>query len=253
MKILFLPRKTIERAVWITDTWSRNYFHWVVECIPRVLELRNRGILSPLLIPEIIYSVPFIKASLDELGIEIISFNFQEYVLIKELYLITYDTPCAFDLDYMWNLRREFLNVEDQNERPTFRKIYISRAKATKRKIENEYELIPILERYGFEVFRTEDLSFKEQRRLFQETKVLFSIHGAGLTNMVFMPAKSKIVELHPDTERYNSCFFHLSSALDIDYLYSFEKADHPNPQEANITVNLNKIENLLITLKNDG
>ena len=40
----------------------------------------------------------------------------------------------------------------------------------------------------GFETVYTEELSFAEQVRLFSETRCLVSIHGAGLTNLMFMP-----------------------------------------------------------------
>lgn len=239
----------IQEAIWITDSWAGNYFHWVLECLPRLFALQAFGIKAPLLIPDIIYRASFVKESLKELHIEVITYNFRQTVKVASLYVASHDTPCAFDPPSLLYLIERFRELDQSISMSAVRKIYISRKEAGKRRVENESELILILEKYGFEIFQMENLSFREQRELMRETKVLMSIHGAGLANLIFMPEDSKVIELHPDVERYNSCFYHLAAALNRKYYFSFEKADHPNPQKANITVDLRKLEGLLKTL----
>src|SRR5690606_41980726 len=73
--------------------------------------------------------------------------------------------------------------IEPKN--PT-RKIYISRSRATKRRVKNEAELMPVLERWGFEVVFTEFLTYREQVALFFESRVITGAYGAGLTNAFF-------------------------------------------------------------------
>ncbi|MDI1323154.1 MAG: glycosyltransferase family 61 protein [Algoriphagus sp.] len=249
IKLQFFPLVKIEEAIWISDLWSKNYFHWILECLPRILASRKLGINSPLLLPEYIYFTPYIQESLNDLKIDTITFDFKKTVSVKSLYLPSHDSPCAFDPNYLWDLIQSFQNIDCLKFRPPFRKVYISRKNALKRKVSNEQELIPILEEEGFEVVQMEKLTFKQQRKLMSETKVLLSIHGAGLANLIFLPKQSKVVELLPDVDRYNSCFYHLASALRKEYYYSFEKADHPNPQEANIFVDLKKLKKILNTL----
>lgn len=246
LKAQLFPKIEIPEANWITDFWSKNYFHWILECLPRLFALQAQGIKAPLIIPEHIYGAHYVKESLAELQVEVITFNFRQTVKVASLYVASHDAPCAFDPYYIKNVIYRFQKLDSPQTKSVKRKIYISRKEAFKRKVENESDLIPILVRYGFELVQMEKLSFKEQRELMRETKVLMSIHGAGLANLIFMPEEAKVIELHPDVDRYNSCFYHLAAALNREYYYSFEKADHPNPQEANITVDLEKLENLL-------
>jgi capsular polysaccharide biosynthesis protein len=168
---------------------------------------------------------------------------------VNSLYVASHDSPCAFDKNYLLDLTLRYQSVDSSEPKVGFRKVYISRESALKRKVSNERELIPILEAAGFEIVQMEKFSFKEQRDLMRETKVLMGIHGAGLANLIFLPQDSKVVELHPNVERYNSCFYHLAAALDVDYYYSFEEGDHPNPQEANLRVDLDNILELLKTI----
>jgi capsular polysaccharide biosynthesis protein len=250
LKLNLYPSLQIEEAFWVTDIWSKNYFHWILECLPRILALRNSGIDAPLLLPEHIYKSQYIQDSLKDLKIECVTFNFRQTVKVESIFLPSHDSPCAFDPDYLKALIRSYELIDKVDKSEPYRKIYISRANAGKRKVSNENELIPILLRHGFEIVKMEDLSFKEQRDLMYETAVLLSIHGAGLANMIFMPKGSKVIELHPDVERYNSCFYHLAAALAIPYYYSFEEADHSNPQDANINVKLENINRVLRSLE---
>jgi capsular polysaccharide biosynthesis protein len=70
-----------------------------------------------------------------------------------------------------------------------------------------------------------EDLSFIRQIKLMQGTKVLLGAHGAGLTNMLFMPAGSVVVEIRKEGDCHNNCFYSLASALGHRYYYAIAKS----------------------------
>jgi capsular polysaccharide biosynthesis protein len=245
LKTQLFPKIGVDEAIWVIDLWSKNYFHWILECLPRILALRSAGINLPLLLPEHLYKIPYIRESLADLNIQTFTYNFRQTVKVNRLIMPSHDSPCAFDRDYLESVI-QFYNTDQEWIKPPSRKIYISRRDALKRKISNEEELIPLLVNVGFECVQMEKLSFKEQRDLMRETSVLLSIHGAGLANMIFMQEGSKVVELHPEVDRYNSCFYHLAEAVGMKYNYSFEPGDHPNPQEANVSVDLTKMKKLL-------
>jgi hypothetical protein len=51
-KFLFTSKKrNLERAVWIHDNFSNNYYHWLTECLPRYLfaqgEIEDHVVLIP--------------------------------------------------------------------------------------------------------------------------------------------------------------------------------------------------------------
>jgi capsular polysaccharide biosynthesis protein len=78
------------------------------------------------------------------------------------------------------------------------------------------------------------------------ETNIIISNHGAGLTNMIFMPDNSKVIELKPDANNINNCFFNLAIGLDHEYYYTINKGNNSDVQRSHITVDLEKLENIL-------
>lgn len=98
------------------------------------------------------------------------------------------------------------------------RKIYISRSRATKRRIKNEAELLPVLHKYGFEVVYPETLSYRDQVQLFAESRIIAGAHGAGFTN-AFFAQNATLLELHPGNA-VKPHYFLLSKGQELDYQY---------------------------------
>ena len=80
-----------------------------------------------------------------------------------------------------------------------YKKVWVSRQKANKRRIANFDEIKPILEKYNFAVIEFEDFSFKDNIIRAHNCEVIGGVHGAGLTNMIFMKKKSKVIEIRSD------------------------------------------------------
>jgi capsular polysaccharide biosynthesis protein len=104
-------------------------------------------------------------------------------------------------------------------------RVYVSRAKAGKRRIVNEVDVVNMAKNLGYRTAYMEDLPFRDQVELMQNTKILFGLHGSGLTNMLFMPAGSVIVEIRRKGDRHNNCFFALACALGHEYYYITARA----------------------------
>ena len=137
----------------------------------------------------------------------------------------------------MREIRDEFLKNTVKSK--SFRKLYISRRKAKFRKVLNEGDVENILRKFDFETVVLEDISFLEQIRLFSETSVLLGVHGAGLTNMIFMRENSKAIELRSEGDKNNNCYFSLASAMTLDYYYITCKATDTTTQKTDIIVDL--------------
>ena len=131
-------------------------------------------------------------------------------------------------------------------------KIYISRSKATKRKISNESEVEIYLENLGFRKIHFEDHSFIEQVSIMHHCKKLIGVHGAGLANMIFMNAHGRVMELRKHDAGENYFYFSLASTVDLDYYYQFcDSVDGgTSVQDADILVDIVELkENLKIML----
>jgi capsular polysaccharide biosynthesis protein len=97
------------------------------------------------------------------------------------------------------------------------RRLYLSRRKAPRRRLQNEMEILAGLRELGFEAVFAEELPFQEQISLFAQAEVIVAPHGAGLANLFFAPKGTRIVELF--SPRYiNPCFYSLSLVLNQPY-----------------------------------
>ena len=147
---------------------------------------------------------------------------------------------------------QNFYNLDIQNHT---KKIYVSRKKASVRKIENETEVINLLKKHGFEIVNAEELNFKQQVELFSQCKFLISIHGAALTNCLFMPERSKVIELYREKSNklseMNYCYQRQTTALNINHNYFYCKTGEnlgTHIDKINLNVNLQALEEVILS-----
>lgn len=79
------------------------------------------------------------------------------------------------------------------------RRIYLSRADASVRRVTNEPELIALLERHGFERIVPGEMPYDAQLEAFRQASDVIAPHGAGLTHLVLCPPGARVLEIfHP-------------------------------------------------------
>ena len=92
-------------------------------------------------------------------------------------------------------LREQFLGSSSLPK--SRRRIYVSRANASGRKIANEEEILPILTSRGFVCSELEEMSLSAQIELFSKAEAVVAPHGAGLTNLVWYTPHTKVPSPH--------------------------------------------------------
>ena len=81
------------------------------------------------------------------------------------------------------------------------KKVYIDRKYSPSRRLTNAEELMIALK--GFEVQNLEDLSIKDQMKLFASATTVVSTHGAGLVNLLWCKKNTKVIEItHEDSNK---------------------------------------------------
>lgn len=116
-------------------------------------------------------------------------------------------------------------------------KIYISREGSSFRRLVNREEIEAILKRYGYEEVRAENHPFLEQAALFAKAKFIVTVHGAGLTHLIFAPSDCRLLELHP--ARYvNPAYFFLARECGQPYHYLIDRATREIDTGAGLGVN---------------
>jgi capsular polysaccharide biosynthesis protein len=234
------------------DAWSHGYFHWMTDVIPKFLKFQSEIANLTLLFPER-YNSGFFRESLNALKIDnVLFFKEREILFAGNLTFFSNTKPTGnYEEDVIRRIRGLFGNL---NVKP-FRKVYISRSKAERRKVYNEQELTRLLTKYGFEVYFAENLSLKDQVQLMCETQYLVSIHGAGLTNMMFMQPETNVMELKLKHDYNNLCYFSLASGLNLNYYYQtcMPASENTNPISADYIVNVEEFDRNIRSMLSHG
>jgi capsular polysaccharide biosynthesis protein len=233
----------LDKGIWVTQNWTWMYFHWLTDALTRLIASENYLDSHKVILPASYEQFSFISESLEFLGYSIYWLKEDVRLNVKELILPSHTaSPGNFNDEILKKVRSKFSIRESSNSRL----IYISRAKATQRHVENEVELIDLLVSYGFEIHVFEEYSFVKQVELMNETSVLIGLHGAGLTNMLFMNSGGKVMEIRNQNDTKNNCYFSMSSALDLDYYYVEGVSESENTSNAIINVDIKNIETIV-------
>ena len=236
----------------VATAGSQGYFHWMFDALPRI-DLIQKSKLQPKLFV-CNYQSSFQFESLQRLGIttqQIIDSNYDTHVQAQQLIVPSLPgrtgnmtkQSCDF-------LRKTFLTEQSgNNERPL--RLYISRTEAQSRRILNEDSVLAQLAPHNFQVIKPEHLSIEEQALLFSSAEIVIAPHGAGLTNLVFCPPGTAVIEFF--SPRYvNVCYWALSNLLDLQYYYLLGDGERPpefhDPHDVgcDIVVNVSQFNKLL-------
>ena len=208
-------------SVWFTDHWSGGYFHWMLDALPRLLESGVKG-ETKIFLPLHFANLPYVMPSLKAMGYCNVSFmQANKYYLFKHLIFNTHSAPTGnYNEKTVRQLREIFFSQLKDDSINVGERIFVSRSNAERRKIINETDLHAILNRFGFSILHFEDYSWHQQVDICSKAKYLFGLHGAGLSNMLFLPEKSVVLELRKVGDSHNNCYFSLASALGHSYYY---------------------------------
>jgi capsular polysaccharide biosynthesis protein len=220
---------TIERGVALLY-FTAGYYHWIIEGIPRVLDVLDDGIdldRTPLILPPLeSYQREFLALMGIDPARQVVTVDRGDWCHVADCLFPTAYFPFT---DIVENpsgrpdatvLRRIAARVLDRlppaPEGP--RRIYVSRAAAAKRKLTPEAEaaLVAALEPLGFRRIVMEEFTWPEQVRLFAGAELIVGMHGAGLANLPFSRARALIEILNPMEAR--AYFATIARELGMEY-----------------------------------
>jgi hypothetical protein len=202
---------------YVCNNWSNGFYHWVAEVLPRVIYLSNEYPNLKFIFPFELYS-QYHLSSLNFLGIDFESdkkkWKYFSKVYVSQKDLRTTGSHNFNDLNLLKLRFEPAFSVSQSNV-----KIYIVR-NVFKRVVVNDTEIIQIFRDRDYQILELENLSFFDQIQHFVRANTIVSIHGAGLTNMIFMPPKSRVLEFIKPTELQKTCYANLSFVLRHEYLH---------------------------------
>lgn len=222
---------------------DNNYCHWLLRYLSRLLFIENNTMIGslPFLINKELKN--FQKESLLLLGIpenRLIKISSEETVRCKEL-IVPFSpriTPETLILACNW-IRLKFGDLFCRDKEAA-KRLYVSREDAERRHITNENEVWMLLQNLGFEKVIPGQLSFKEQIEIFSSAKAVVGAHGAGLTNLVFCPPKTTVIELSDIFNVRMDDFKIISKALEHHYYRLVSKDVIPYRRKIFLSSNIN-------------
>ncbi len=253
----------IKKGGLITANWSwTNYFHWNHDFLPLVLfYYESNKKENNICIPSSFFKkAPFVEETLNILDIKYTILNNKSKYCFSKLEIISDASlnPGNQRAHLIRNLRSKFYQSCNFTLKDKQEIIYISRkdnsriANTNIRNISNEEECIKIFRKFKIRVISTLGLSVKEQFNIFSNCKTLIAIHGAGLTNMMFMKSNSNILEIRQKDDVGNNCYFSMASALEHNYYYlNAVNLKNTEVMNASLYVDLNSLENQLVEILN--
>lgn len=246
------PVGSNDQVIAAFNPWSgNNYFHWMCDVLPRIWLLRDVVPESTLLLPAS-HDVPFVHRTLAPFGPrKVVFFDPAQSLWLRRVLVPGHiGVTGNFHVPTTRSLAR--LLEESAGVDPTVkaaaatsgRLVYVTRRRAAYRHVLNEAEVIPLVESLGFEVLENEALSFDDQVRLHAGCRALVGIMGANLTNVMFMPAGSAVLQLSKRDDAHNNLYWSLASAVGVGFHYQqCEYVDTRPGDYWNVTVDVSELE----------
>lgn len=240
------------RLAVLSSAGTGNYYHWLLQIIPRLSTLAQSHIpYDKIYINNIRFAwqkeslcsvLQFLE--IPEEKLMIVEEN-SAVIQARELIVpsITY-IPSKWQQFPLWVrtfLRDVFLGKDLGRDKSVYsEKIFISRARASYRRIANESSLRNYLESVGFKTIMLEELSVQEQARCFDSANVIVGPHGAGFANLVFARPGTLVVEIdHRGCDEPRSHFKRLSKILECEYHPFYSECKTDDHMEDDIIVDL--------------
>lgn len=228
-----------KKILYITNSNSNNFWHWFLDVLQKLEFIdQSHDILQnhkfKIIIPNG-HDNSFSRVSLEAFGLDFYFQEKNELIISDKSILVPDIAPTGnnrekFVLKLSQRMRNHWITKKEVNYDK--RKIYISRKNASKRKLNNEDEIIPILKKYGFTIVDCNKLNFEEQLKYTLNSEILISSHGAGFAHMLWMKKKSKVLEIRAKDNINDNAIFTLASDLGHDYFYV--NADKTQPAKSN-------------------
>jgi capsular polysaccharide biosynthesis protein len=199
--------------------YYENYFHFLLEIMPRLFALKDRAHELKLIMNSRMPS--FVKQYIE-------LFGFREIVLLNDDELaktdkIVFATFLSRGLAYNETIMKDMaLWLREKLVRPDAKapgRIFISRNEARYRRTVNEAEVFAMLKDRGFEKFDLSDPDIHAQATFFSRAEYITGSHGAGFSNLIFSNRCRLVIDLihknHPQ-----DCFYNLASVFNTGYYY---------------------------------
>jgi len=222
----YLPSPVQLRGNWtsVISQWSNGFYHWFLDALPRLGLLHELPEDTQVLVPPGL--APYQVDTLAWLGLEgRYRPTNERHLLVENFY---FSSPPAmtgcYDPFTPQFLRESFLKHADASYDPP-RRLYIRRVGQT-RGIHNEQAVIDFFLAQGWGIVDTAELTMAQQIRLFANAEAVCTLHGGGLTNLLWCSPGVRVLEIVSDNF-VNGVYEGLSGRLGLRHTFLLCPGDH--------------------------
>ena len=224
--LLKFKKRTLDKQVnylVLFDNYSgpHGFAHWLCDGLTRIAELNDELKNYTALLPAYFKHEPLYLDSLQYFKITKMAYLEDDTLAkVPKLYVPSHIAGTGnFNPENLRKLRAIVLPQLKPVSKPV-EKIYISRAKSSRRFVTNEQQLCDFLKERGFVILYFEEYTFQEQLDLISNAKVVISTHGAALALIMFMKEGTHVLEFRKDSDRHNNMYYSLCDAVNVNYHY---------------------------------
>jgi capsular polysaccharide biosynthesis protein len=242
-------------AVILEEGAGHNYYRWLLTALPKLLLLMKgyaRHCFDHIIVND--SHTRYVRQTLDFLGVPaaaIVSAAQYPVLRLDDAVFARLHSGGVYPHALLPEIFREvFPRYLYQG-----RRIWISRAGT--RVVANEADIIDTLCAIGFEPVRLETLSVAEQIQLFSSAQCVAGPHGAGMSNLIFCPPHTKVLEIF--APRYvNPAYWYLAQACGHEFHYLMAPGEDPPlagrdwcaGDADNVTIDLEQLRAAVAALK---
>lgn len=223
--------------------WEWNYFHFYSDVLGKLSLLESARVDPniPIVLGKYANDVHFVRQIINQ-G----RFRERNWIIADEAYILA--DSIIYSSTRMDDVRKKYDYILSQMQPPgpvarSEDRIFLTRKAAKTRSILNIDAVENALGRHGFRSVDTSGMHIKEQMDLFAQTRYIVSIHGAGLTNIIFRQGcPLSILELHSDVY-LSHCFREIADAYQYGWDHLAGMSDVGVAQHANFYISLEQLE----------
>lgn len=211
-------------AIAVTPEAPGNYYHWLIDLLPRLLLIKsaagNFDSFAQILING--SCAPYEQASMSAVGLPLEKIR---YVDARDRFQI--ESAIIGSMDHFsktiapWKIKSLRALQESIPTRSTdsSKRIYVSRRLAAVRRVQNEGAFEEILRSAGFVLVEIESLAWPEQVALFSNSEIILAPHGAALANAVFCKPGTLVAEIGTRAA-YKEFYLRLAASAGLRYRF---------------------------------
>ena len=234
---------------------GNNFFHWFFDCLPRFFLLSKFYKFTK----DDFFLVPSTKHDYQKQSLNLL--NISNFIDASDLKHVKVNKIICIDCvgrnisklhPTKWlvnNFRFYFKIPMNKKSKKKNLKIFINRtgSSSVMRDIINKDDLIDYLKNKNFMIIDPSKLDFLQQIKIFNSSKIIIGLYGAGLTNVIFCKKGTTIIELKNNYT--DNVYKNISKAFNLKYynLISNKVASDGSKRswDGHIDVNIKKLSKI--------